>query len=103
MRWLLAKDLRILRRSPLLVALLVAYPIVLALLIGFALSSPPGKPKVAILNEVAPGQGTFDLGGEKVDASKYAERAVQVDRPDPRPLAQGGDRDRQVAAARWPP
>ena len=72
MRWLLAKDLRILRRSPLLVALLVAYPIVLALLIGFALSSPPGKPKVAILNEVAPGQGTFDLGGEKVDASKYA-------------------------------
>jgi ABC-2 type transport system permease protein len=71
-RWLLGKDLRILRRSPLLVALLVAYPIVLALLIGFALSSPPGKPKVAILNEVAPGQGTFNLGGEQVDASKYA-------------------------------
>ena len=35
MRWLLVKDLQILRRSPLLVVLLVAYPILVALLIGF--------------------------------------------------------------------
>ncbi len=34
MRWLLVKDLQILRRSPLLLALLVVYPIVVALLIG---------------------------------------------------------------------
>jgi len=33
-RWLLAKDLRILRRSPLLVSLLVIYPIAIAVLIG---------------------------------------------------------------------
>lgn len=44
MRWLLLKDLRILRRSPLLVALLVLYPIVIAVLIGFALSRGPDKP-----------------------------------------------------------
>ena len=44
MRWLIVKDLQILRRSPLLVSLLVIYPIVIALMIGFALSSPPGKP-----------------------------------------------------------
>jgi hypothetical protein len=37
MRWLLLKDLQILRRSPLLVGLLIVYPIVIALLIGFAL------------------------------------------------------------------
>ena len=50
MRWLLLKDLRILRRSPLLVALLVLYPIVIAVLIGFALSRGPDKPEVAFYN-----------------------------------------------------
>ncbi len=41
MRWLFLKDLQILRRSPLLVALLVIYPVVIALLIGFALIAAP--------------------------------------------------------------
>ena len=36
MRWLLVKDFQILRRSPLLVALLIIYPVALALMIGFA-------------------------------------------------------------------
>jgi ABC-2 type transport system permease protein len=52
MRWLLLKDLQILKRSPLLTALLVVYPIVLAVLIGFAVSRGPEKPKVAFLNEI---------------------------------------------------
>ena len=56
MRWLLLKDLQILRRSPLLVALLVIYPIAIALLIGFALSRGPGKPTVAFVNEIPPAQ-----------------------------------------------
>jgi ABC-type multidrug transport system permease subunit len=73
MRWLLAKDLRILRRSPLLVGLLCVYPVAVALMIGFALSSPPGKPKVAILNEVPPGQGGFSVGSEKIDVDSYAK------------------------------
>ncbi len=55
MRWLLLKDLQILRRSPLQAALLVAYPILIALLIGFAISREPGKPRVAFLNEIPPG------------------------------------------------
>ena len=50
MRWLLLKDLQILRRSPLLVALLVIYPIVVSVLIGLALSRGPEKPRVAIVN-----------------------------------------------------
>ena len=44
MRWLFLKDLQILRRSPLLVALLVIYPIVIAVLFGLALSGGPDKP-----------------------------------------------------------
>ncbi len=55
MRWLLLKDLQILRRSPLQVVLLIAYPILIALLIGFAISREPGKPRVAFLNEIPPG------------------------------------------------
>ncbi|HEY5815701.1 MAG TPA: ABC transporter permease [Solirubrobacterales bacterium] len=55
MRWLLLKDLQILRRSPLQAALLVAWPVLIALLIGFAISRDPGKPQVAFLNEIPPG------------------------------------------------
>src|SRR3954454_5775438 len=72
MRWLLLKDLRILRRSPLLVGLLIVYPAIIALLIGLALSRGPEKPKVAFVNEVAAGQSTIDLGGERIDLSQYA-------------------------------
>jgi ABC-2 type transport system permease protein len=66
MRWLLAKDLTILRRSPLLTALLVIYPIVIAILIGFALSGGPSKPRVAFLNQV-PEDTPLNVGGESFD------------------------------------
>ena len=72
MRWLLLKDLQILRRSPLLTGLLVVYPVVIALMIGFALSSPPGKPKVAFFDQVAPGHGTITLGHQQLDVAHYA-------------------------------
>lgn len=52
MRWLLLKDLQILRRSPLQAFLLVAYPVLIAVLVGFAISRSPEKPRVAFLNEV---------------------------------------------------
>ena len=74
MRWLLRKDLRILRRSPLLVALLVAYPVVIALMIGFALSSPPGKPKVAFYNEVPVGKGHISFGSQQINVAQYASQ-----------------------------
>jgi ABC-2 type transport system permease protein len=72
LRWLLLKDLQILRRSPLLVALLVLYPLVVALLVGAALSSGPSKPKVAFANLVPPGEARIDLGGQQLDATTYA-------------------------------
>jgi ABC-type multidrug transport system permease subunit len=77
MRWLLVKDLQILRRSPLLVGLLIVYPIAIALMIGFALSSPPGKPKVAILDELAPGKGKINLGKQQINVAKYASELFQ--------------------------
>jgi ABC-2 type transport system permease protein len=77
MRWLFVKDLQILRRSPLLLALLVAYPVVLALMIGFALSSPPGKPKVAFYSEVPPGHGRLKFGSQQINISNYAGRLFQ--------------------------
>ena len=55
MRWLLLKDLQILRRSPLQAVLLVAYPILIAILVGFAISPDSEKPRVAFLNEVPEG------------------------------------------------
>jgi hypothetical protein len=77
MRWLLLKDLQILRRSPLLVGVLIVYPIAIALMIGFALSSPPGKPKVALLNEVAPGKGKIDFGSQQINVAGYASQLFQ--------------------------
>src|SRR6476646_10663913 len=81
MRWLLQKDLRILKRSPFLVTLLVVYPVVVALLIGLALSRGPDKPRVAFLNEVPSGQSTVELSGDKIDLSKYSSRLFQSIQP----------------------
>jgi ABC-2 type transport system permease protein len=66
MRWLLIKDLQILRRSPLLMALLVLYPIVVALLIGLSFSRGPDRPKVAIVNQLRPGE-KLKIGNRSVD------------------------------------
>jgi ABC-2 type transport system permease protein len=52
MRWLLLKDLQVLRRSPLQAFLLIAYPVLIAVLVGFAISRSPEKPRVAFLSEI---------------------------------------------------
>jgi ABC-2 type transport system permease protein len=80
-RWLLVKDLQILKRSPLLVGLLIVYPIAIALMIGFALSSPPGKPKVAFYSEVPPGRGRIDFGGQQINIASYAKDLFQSIQP----------------------
>ena len=81
MRWLLLKDLQILRRSPLLVALLVAYPVVLSVLIGLALSAGPDKPRVAFVNLIPPEKHRFSVGGQRLDASKYADELFKSIEP----------------------
>jgi len=71
MRWLLGKDLLILRRSRLLVALLVLYPVAIALLIGLAISRSPARPRVAIVDETPAGE-TVQVGNQRVDVAHYA-------------------------------
>jgi ABC-2 family transporter protein len=48
---LFRKDLLVLRRSPLLLSILVAYPLALALLVGLVASYGSSKPRVALVDE----------------------------------------------------
>jgi ABC-type multidrug transport system permease subunit len=64
-RWLLLKDLRILLRSPLTTAVLIVYPVVVALLIGFAFSRGSDKPTVAVFNQVPPGE-EIQIGNQRL-------------------------------------
>ena len=48
---LLRKDLRVLLRSPLLLGALVAYPIVIAVLVGLVAGYASSKPRVAFVDE----------------------------------------------------
>ncbi|HEX5852411.1 MAG TPA: ABC transporter permease [Solirubrobacteraceae bacterium] len=73
MRSLLRKDILILRRSRLLLALLVVYPVAIALLIGFALSRTPAHPRVAIFDQT-PAGATIRMGSEHVDVARYTEQ-----------------------------
>lgn len=76
MRWLLLKDLQILRRSPLQAVLLVAYPVLIAVLVGFAISGSPGKPRVAFLNEV-PSDATVSVGSRELPKIGVSDRICE--------------------------
>ncbi len=73
MRWLLLKDLQILRRSPLQAVLLVLYPVLIAVLVGFAISRGPETPRVAFLNEV-PEDARISLSGTKLPSANVQQR-----------------------------
>jgi ABC-2 type transport system permease protein len=73
MRWLLLKDLQLLRRSPLQSALLVLYPVLIAVLVGFAISRGPERPHVAFLNEV-PQNSRIVVGGQKLPRANVQGR-----------------------------
>ncbi len=75
-RWLLLKDLQILRRSPLQAVLLVAYPILIAVLVGFAVSRGPDDPRVAFLNEVPAGT-RINVGGQQLPEANVRKRICQ--------------------------
>jgi ABC-2 type transport system permease protein len=100
-RWLLLKDLQLLRRSPLQAALLVFYPILIAVLVGFAISRGPEKPRVAFLNEV-PADSRVRVGGAELPAVGVSERICRrvecVDVAD-RDEAEGDVRSGEVLAA----
>jgi hypothetical protein len=72
-RWLLRKDVLILRRSRLLLALLIVYPVAIALLLGLAISRSPSRPRVAIVDETAPGE-TIKVGSQRIAVGAYAHQ-----------------------------
>ena len=82
MRWLFVKDLQILRRSPLISALLVLYPVAIAVLIGLSLSGGPSDPRVAFLNQIPEGEDVA-VGGSEIDPvsarSQFCDRVECVD------------------------
>src|SRR3954454_2143815 len=53
--------------------MLVVYPILIAALVGFAVTSGPSKPRVAVVNEVPPSQNNVNLGGESVNVAQEAK------------------------------
>lgn len=97
MRWLLRKDLAILRRSRLLVAVLVLYPVAIALLIGLALSRGPSRPRVAIVDETAPGE-TIRVGDQHVEVDRYVRQLF--DQVDAIPVASRAQAVAEVSDAR---
>jgi ABC-2 type transport system permease protein len=96
-RWLLLKDLQILRRSPLQAVLLVAYPILIAVLVGFAISRGPEDPRVAFLNEV-PANTRINVGGAELPKANVREQICERvecvfvdDREEARSKVESGD------------
>lgn len=64
---LLAKDLRVLRRSPALLALIVLYPVLVAVGLGLALTREPEPPKIAVVNLLPAGaDGSVTIAGQTI-------------------------------------
>jgi ABC-2 type transport system permease protein len=73
MRWLLLKDLQILKRSPLQLTLLILYPIVIALLVGFAMTRDNDQTTVALYNAMPAGE-PLGFGGEEVNRNEIRDQ-----------------------------
>ena len=70
---LVQKDLRLLRRAPVLLATLVAYPIVITALVGLVAGYANAKPRVALVDEAGL-PPTIVVGGERFDVAKTIRR-----------------------------
>ncbi|MFT4048526.1 MAG: ABC transporter permease [Solirubrobacterales bacterium] len=73
LRYMLGKDLRLLRRTPTIVVLLALYPALVAVLVGLAVGRPPTKPRVAIVNQVPANERTLHIGGKDFNLDKLTK------------------------------
>ena len=73
-RLLFIKDLRVLGRSRGLLAILIGYPIVIAVLLAIALSGGDAKPSVAFVNLDAQSGRTVQVGDQRLSVDDYANR-----------------------------
>lgn len=84
---LVRKDLRLLRRSPVLLFTLVAYPLVITLLVGLVAGYANAKPRVALVDEAGLPR-TILLGGQRFDVAKTIRRVskdvklIRLSRPE---------------------
>jgi ABC-type multidrug transport system permease subunit len=70
---LLRKDLRLLSRTPALLLVLVAYPVLVALLVALALQSDERRPDVAVVNLDTSGR-SVQVGERRLSIDDYVER-----------------------------
>ncbi len=76
-RLLFAKDLRVLVRSRGLLAILIGYPVTIAILLAIALSGGDRRPSVAFVNLDAGSGRTVLVGNERLSVSDYVNRIQQ--------------------------
>ncbi len=102
---MLGKDLRVLRRSPLLLGVLVAYPLLVAGLVGLVAGYASAKPRVALVDEdrlpatVAVGGRSFRIN----DAISEVGKNVHLIRLSPGDAARELRTGRVVATLTIPP
>lgn len=70
---LVAKDLRVLARSPALVAILVLYPLLVAALVAAAVGAGDRRPQLAVVNLDTPGM-TVRVGEQRLSVDDYLTR-----------------------------
>jgi ABC-2 type transport system permease protein len=75
---LLAKDARAVARSPLLLAALVVYPLLIALLVGLLVRYAGERPRVALVDEAGLPRSIL-LGERRFDLKRLFEEAAEVD------------------------
>ena len=102
---LLQKDALVLRRSPLLLGILLAYPLAIAVLVGLVASYANAKPRVALVDEdnLPP---TVTIGGHRFHVDKTIQQVsknVQLVRLSPADAAQQLKNGKVVAVLTVPP
>jgi ABC-type Na+ efflux pump permease subunit len=102
---LLRKDALVLRRSPLLLGILLAYPLAIAVLVGLVASYASSKPRVALVDEdnLPP---TVVIGGHRFHVDKTIDQVsknVQLVRLSPKEAAQQLNNGKVVAVVTVPP
>src|SRR2546430_1926089 len=102
---LLRKDALVLRRSPLLLGILLAYPLAIAVLVGLVASYASSKPRVALVDEdnLPP---TVMIGGHRFHVDKTIDQVsknVQLVRLSPAEAAPPLQNGKVVADVTVPP
>jgi ABC-2 type transport system permease protein len=76
---LLGKDVRLLGRTPALLFALVAYPIVIALVVGVVVRYTGERPRVALVDPNGALSGLVVVGDTRFDVASRLEHAAEVD------------------------